>query len=104
MSDIGTIIRFLAAILLLMASHSRGLDSQALAGQPTPRRIIVGKTLQPEDENQFADVDGLVTFVGKQGRATYLEISSEAGHMPVSVLQGTGYSHDIKVRGPLSVL
>jgi signal transduction histidine kinase len=40
-------------------------------------------------------VEGPVTFVGKEGRGAYLEISSETGYMQVNVTRGNGYLTDL---------
>lgn len=47
--------------------------------------------------------EGLVTFVGKQGRSTYLEISSETGHIPVTVTHGSGYLADLLLNSRVRV-
>jgi len=103
MSDIRADIRLLAAIALLLPCIGRAADEPSPAMPSIPRRLIIGQALQPEDENQQADVEGLVTFVGRQGRAIYLEISSESGSMPVNVARGPGYLADLLLRSRVRV-
>jgi signal transduction histidine kinase len=84
--------RLLAGIILLLPRFSLPADETAPS---TPRQIVIGRALQPGDEGQRAEAEGQVTFLGKQDRATYLEISSESGVMPVTLAHGAGYLADI---------
>ena len=96
------IIIFLAAILpLLNLNRTAG---ETIQTNPTsPLRIAIGQALRPEEENHVVEVEGTVTFVGRQGRATYFEISSEAGYMPVTVIHGAGYLTDLLLKSHVRV-
>lgn len=91
------IVSFLTAIFLLP-----NLNYATAETTPTnpisSSQIIIGQTLRPEDENRMVTAEGTVTFVSNQGRVTYLEISSEAGSMPVTVAHGTGYLTDLLLK------
>jgi signal transduction histidine kinase len=106
MSCVQTIVRFLAAIILVLPNLALLAANEATpANLAIPLRIVIGQTLRPGEENRMAEAEGTVTFVGRQGRATYLELSSEAGYMPVNIARGAGYLADlllwsrIQVRG-----
>lgn len=68
-----------------------------------PVHIAVGQALKPEEENRIGVAEGLVTFVGKQGRSMYLEISSETGHIPITVTHGSGYLADLLLNSRVRV-
>src|SRR5215469_1473559 len=95
----------LFTLMIWLPSISWGADQKAPANSDTLLHIAIGQTLQPEQLNRVAEVEGLVTFVGKQGRTTYFEISSETGFMPVTMTHSAGYLMDlllgsrIRVRG-----
>lgn len=74
----------LSAVFILLSGVAKAADETA-PSNPILLRIVVGQTLLPEDENQMAEADGFVTFVGGHGAAMELELSSGDGHMPVSV-------------------
>jgi len=95
----------LFALILWLPNVSWAADESPSTNSVAPLHIAIGQTLQPEEINRMAEVEGLVTFVGKQGRTTYFEISSEAGFMSVTVAHSAGYLTDlllgsrIRVRG-----
>jgi hypothetical protein len=93
------IVSFLAAIFLSPNSNYAATSTNPISSS----RIIIGQTLQPEDENRMVEVEGTVTFVSNQGHATYLEISSETGSMPVTVAHGAGYLTDLLLKSRVRV-
>jgi signal transduction histidine kinase len=96
-------IRFLAMLVLLLPGLGLAADETRPTASPSPLRIAIGQTLRPEDENRPAEVEGVVTFVGRQGRTGYLEIGSEAGSMPVTLARGAGHLADLLLRSRVRV-
>lgn len=95
MPGLRAIIQFLAAAALLLLGAIMVAAEPAPAGTPAPRWIVIGQPLQPADENQPAEAEGVVTFAGRQGPGWYLEIGSEAGSMPVNLLRGSSGLMDL---------
>src|SRR5262249_3393378 len=91
------------AMLLLLA---RGIS---VAGEPsaaTPNlqgQIFSGQGVRRDEERQLAEAEGTVTFFGKEGRAAYLEITSDAGHLPVTVTRGTGFLSDLLLKSRVRI-
>lgn len=92
---------FLVATLWLLNFDRAAGDTTAFPAPPL--QISIGQTLRPEEENRLVEVEGIVTFVGKQGRATYFEISSDAGYMPVTLARGAGYLTDFLLKSRVRV-
>jgi PAS domain S-box-containing protein len=55
---------------------------------PAARQIVIGQPWSEADENQWVEVEGIVTFVSGQADGCELELSSEGAHMRV-MLAGT---------------
>jgi len=85
--------------MLIGLLPDRGLAAEETS--PTnlvsPLRISVGQPLRLEEENHPVEVEGLVTFVGQEGRSLYLEVGSEAGYIPVTVARGSSYMTNLLI-------
>lgn len=103
MPDIHASIRLLVVTILLLPNFGVAKDISSPAASPVPRRVVIGDAPQPNDANQWAETEGVVTFAGKQGNMAYLEISSEAGYMPVTLAHGAGYLTDLLSRSRIRV-
>jgi len=78
--------------------------AETASADPTPPGPIVpGRTLFPDKENQTAEVEGTVTFVGRQGRAIYLEVNSDSGLVTVTVSRGADYRIDLLLKSRIRV-
>jgi signal transduction histidine kinase len=62
---------------------------------PSPRRMTIGQVLPEEAQGgQWAEVEGKVTFVGKQPEGMQIELRAGAGCMRVEVAEVAGLSAD----------
>jgi signal transduction histidine kinase len=52
---------------------------------PIPRPVAISRALSGEEDRQWSEVEGIVTFVSEQLDGYELELSSEAGRMRVKV-------------------
>ena len=72
---------------------------------PAPRALIIGQPLSQEEENQWSEVRGTVTFVGEQPKGCDLELASETARMRVTVADQSGgappflLNSQVRVRG-----
>jgi signal transduction histidine kinase len=103
MSGVRAIIGFFLAAIFLLPNLNRAAGVTTSTNSASPLQITIGQTLRPEEEHRMVEAEGIVTFVGKQGRATYFEISSEAGYMPVTVAHGAGYLTDLLLKSRVRV-
>lgn len=53
-------------------------------------QLSIGQPIRPDQEGRWSAAEGLVTFVGRQRGEVDLELSSEAGHMRVTVAEDGG--------------
>lgn len=53
---------------------------------PKPHLITISQILLPEEEHQWSEVEGIVTYVSKLSSGTELELSSGSGRMRVHVI------------------
>src|SRR5438445_7236403 len=88
MSSIRLMIGLFVVALLFLPDVVRATDGSIPTNPVSFLRITIGQSLTPEEENRMAEVEGVVTFAGKQGRSAYLEIGSAAGNMPINIAQG----------------
>lgn len=58
---------------------------KADAAPAEPHQIFIGQPVSAEDEGRWSEAEGIVTFDGRQGTDTTLELRSGAGHMRVKV-------------------
>jgi len=86
---VGAIVRLMGALILLLPEVMKAADGPETSEPSAPLRILIGQTLRSGDENQPAEVEGVVTFAGKQGRGASLELSAAAGHLPVTVARAS---------------
>lgn len=76
---------FFTALLTASVSSRASAGTIPMGGLAEPRQIFIGQPMRPETEGQWAEAEGVVTFVGQQGAGINLELSSGEGHMPVAV-------------------
>jgi hypothetical protein len=82
MPAIRAIIRLFVTLVLIT-------PAVLTADEPTnvfpPLRILAGEPISSSQQNRLAEIEGTVTFVGKNGRSIYLEISSATGPVPATL-------------------
>jgi signal transduction histidine kinase len=72
---------------------------------PAPRARIVGQPLSQEEENQWSEMQGTVTFIEEQPDGCELELTSETARMRVTVADNSGgvppflLNSQVRVRG-----
>ena len=57
---------------------------------PAPRALIIGQPLSHEEENQWSEVRGTVTFIEEQPDGCELELTSDTARMRVMVADNSG--------------
>jgi signal transduction histidine kinase len=57
---------------------------------PEPRRLELGQTLAADEDYQWRQVEGTVTFVSKQDSGLELDLSSDTGHIRLNIADRTG--------------
>jgi len=75
---------------LFVGGASLRLEVIGSAAFPTPREIAIGQTLRDEEDGQWAEVEGKVTFVNEQSDGVKLELSAGADRMRVEIADGSG--------------
>jgi signal transduction histidine kinase len=60
------------------------------SGFPRARPLAIGQTLLPDQENQWVQVEGKVTFASEEPDGLKLEISARTGHMNAEIPNGSG--------------
>lgn len=100
MSGHRVIFQFITTLVLslLFLNCAAGEETNSIS----PLQIAIGQPISGE-ENQLAEVEGTVTFVGNDGREAYLEISSESGSMRVTMTHGTGVLNDLLLKSRVRV-
>lgn len=83
MSTIRLIFGLLGMIAVFALAPVFAADDTAPSN--TPMRIIAGQPITTAQQNQPAEVEGSVTFVGRNGNSIYLEIGSATGRVPVTL-------------------
>ncbi|HEY1787382.1 MAG TPA: sensor histidine kinase [Verrucomicrobiae bacterium] len=73
---LGTLISCLPAI---------AADDLTATNPVSPLRIVAGQPITLNQQNNPADAEGTVTFVGRYGPSAYLELGSPNGPVPVTV-------------------
>jgi signal transduction histidine kinase len=73
---------------LFVGEPQRRLEVIGTAPIPAPHRFIISQFLSEGEQNRWSEVEGLVTFVSEQPDGIELQLSSEAGHMRVKVMDG----------------
>jgi signal transduction histidine kinase len=73
---------------LFVGEPQRRLEVIDTVPTPAPHRFIISQFLSGGEQNQWSEVEGLVTFVSEQPDGIELQLSSEAGHMRVKVMDG----------------
>jgi signal transduction histidine kinase len=98
--QLGCMATLLLSSSVWAAESNGGIDAAGV------RRISIGQTLRPEEENQWVEAEGAVSFVGRRGEGVLnLELSSATGSMPVTVVDANEGVADllagsrIRVRG-----
>ena len=91
-----------ARLFLSLPIRSFGA-SESQTSSPDIKRIVIGQPLQPDDENQLVEVEGTVAFFGREGRAAYLQITSDSGYMQVAVQHGAGIMNDLLLNSRVRV-
>lgn len=86
MSTQRSVFIFAWLIAVQWCSHlvAKGTDA---AGVASPRAVVIGQPISPNDIGQWMQAEGLVTFVGRHDDGISLELSSGAGHMTVTVAE-----------------
>jgi PAS domain S-box-containing protein len=75
---------------LFVGEAQARLDVIGSAPPPVPRPIIISQALPAEEEHQWSEVEGTVTFVSEQPNGCELELSSGTGRMRVNVAEDSG--------------
>ena len=78
------------AFVGFLAAFMAGSFHTTVAGAESTaaHSVFIGQPMLPQEEGQWVEVEGIVTFVGIQGGQISLELGSEAGHMQVTVAGG----------------
>lgn len=76
--------------LLYVDEHPPRIELGDPAAIPEARPIVVGQPLRPEEQFQWATVEGVVTFVSEQADSLTLDLSSSSGTMRVEVADSSG--------------
>jgi signal transduction histidine kinase len=71
---------------LFVGEPQRRVEVIGTAPVPPPHRFIISQFLSEGEQNRWSEVEGLVTFVSEQPDGIELQLSSEAGHMRVKVM------------------
>jgi len=79
---------------LSIGSPSVRAEAIGQAEFPAPRRIAIGQTLHEDEEGQWAELEGKVTFVREQPDSLLLELSAGAGRVRVKVADPVGIPAD----------
>jgi len=74
---------------LFVGEPSLRVEVIGQVGLPVPRPIIIGQTLREGEDDQWAVVEGKVTFVNEQPDGVKLELSAGADRMRVEIADGS---------------
>ena len=72
---------------------------------PAPRALVIGQPLSPEEENQWSEAQGTVTFIEEQPERCELELTSDTARLRVTVADNSGgvppflLNSQVRVRG-----
>ena len=74
---------------LFAGEPSLRLEVIGRAGLPAPRQIVIGQTLREGENDQWAEVEGKVTFVNEQPDGVKLELSAGADRIRMEIADGS---------------
>ena len=71
---------------------------------PAPRRMVIGQTLREGEGNQWAVVEGKVTFLDEQTDGVRLELSAGADRMQVEIANGSHLPEGPLLNSPIRAI
>jgi signal transduction histidine kinase len=66
---------------------------------PVPKPLVIGQSLPPGDECQWAEMEGMVSFASAQRGRLELELKSESGRVKVQIMNSAGLSPTLLLNG-----
>ena len=77
---------------LFVGEPSLQLKAIGQATLPKPKPMAIGQTLRQDEDGQWAEVEGKVTFVSEEPDGLKLELSAGTGRVRVEIANGSGLS------------
>lgn len=71
---------------------------------PKPKPVAIGQLLRPEDDSQWSEIEGMVSFATESQGRMELELKTESGHIRIQIMDFTGFSPTLLLNSRIRVV